>query len=75
MVIVEDLITFLTHSMYSILAEFFKDLIKSYKLKIQSEKTKVKKINVYLASSEWYYDLLKTYFDDYNEISDTWGKI
>ena len=43
MVIIKDLIAFLSNSKYSVLAEFFKDLNKFYKLKIQKEKTKAKK--------------------------------
>ena len=53
---------------YSFLTIFLKVLNKFTKLKPQKEKKKKK--NVYDAASESYNELLETYFDEYNELSD-----
>ena len=60
-------------SKYSFLAELFNDLNKFNKLKTQKEKKK-KKGNVYDTVSQFYNELLGTYFDEYYDLSDTEGK-
>ena len=66
--IVKNLITFLSNQSILFWANFL------IKLKIQKEKTKKKKINVYETAAELYNDFPETYFDGYNELSDAKGK-
>ena len=66
----KNLINLSFKSKYSFLAESFKDLNKSNKLRTQKEKTKKKKINVYDPISELYNESIEIYFDEYNELSD-----
>ena len=57
-------------SKYSFLANFFNDLNKFNSLKVQKEKQKKKKTNEYDTASKLYNVLLKTYFDEYYNLSD-----
>ena len=53
------------------MAEFFRDLNNLSKLKAETEKPKInKERNVYDAASKLDNEVLETYFDKYNELSD-----